>query len=65
MKLYDVPRNTNIRLVGDVSTPPGSMFLVDSTVLQFKHIDGMYSYCVDSQGNIVHPAAYSEVEIVK
>lgn len=49
VKLYDVPRNTTI-LLGDEE-------------LLFCHIDGMYSYCKDSQGNVVHLAAWTEVLI--
>jgi hypothetical protein len=51
MKLYDVPRNTRIK--------------VQDLELDFKHIDGMYSLCHDKDGNPVHLAAWTEVEIVK
>ena len=51
MKLYDVPRNTRIK-VGDLE-------------LNFKHIDGAYSLCHDKDGNPVHLAAWTEVEVVK
>ncbi len=51
MKLYDVPRNTKVK-IGDV-------------VLDFKHVDGMYSKCYTEDGKLVHPAAWTEVEIVK
>lgn len=30
----------------------------------FNHLDGMYSFCKDRQGNIYHPAAWTEVEII-
>jgi hypothetical protein len=52
MKLYEVPRNTTVLLV-----ETGEVFL-------FDHIDGMYSYCIDSKGNVFHLVAWSEVEIV-
>jgi len=51
MKLYDVPRNSRIRF-GDAQ-------------LLFHYIDGMYSLCTEKEGNDVHPAAWTEVEIVK
>ncbi|MFM2134475.1 MAG: hypothetical protein RLZZ452_1362 [Pseudomonadota bacterium] len=56
MKLYDVPRDTRIAVKLD-----------DGTVekLNFSHIDGMYSYCTDDAGNVVHLAAWTEVEIEK
>lgn len=50
MNLYDVPRNTRIR--------------VDDMELNFHHIDGMYSYCTDDDGGVFHLAAWTEVEIV-
>jgi hypothetical protein len=50
MKLYDVPRNSTI-------------ILQNGEELEFKHIDGMYSYCVTKEGNVVHLAAWSEVKV--
>lgn len=51
MKLYEVPRNSYIKLG-------------NGEVYFFDHIDGMYSYCKDKEGNVLHFAAWSEVEIV-
>jgi hypothetical protein len=51
MKLYDVPRNSFIRLRCGAE-------------LLFDHIDGMYSYCTDTEGNVIHLAAWTDVEIV-
>ena len=51
MKLYDVPRNTRIK--------------VEYLELMFHHIDGMYSLCKTDDGETVHLAAWTEVEIVK
>ena len=50
MKLYEVPKYSRIK-VGD-------------TELDFHHIDGMYSYCTDSEGRAHHIAAWADVEIV-
>lgn len=55
MKLYDVPRNTRI-VIKDED---------DLLRLNFHHIDGAYSYCTDDEGNVVHIAAWAEVEIEK
>ena len=52
MKLYDVPRNSRIRLD-------------DGTQLNFKHIDGMYSLCLTDNNEPVHIAAWTEVAVVK
>jgi hypothetical protein len=64
-KLYELPRNTYFRLVGDTAIPPGAPECPLGDVYLLKHIDGMYSYCKDSEGNVVHIAAWSEVEKVE
>lgn len=66
MKLYEVPRNSKIRLLEpDTQTPPYSPGIEFSDIIEFHHIDGMYSYCKNSKGEVIHPAAWTEVEIVK
>lgn len=50
MKLYDVPRNTRILVDGE-------------WVVNFHHIDGMYSYCTTDDGEVVHIGAWTDVEI--
>ena len=52
MKLYEVPRNTKVRIK-------------DGEVYYFDHLAGMYSYCKDKEGQVVHLFAGTEVEIVK
>lgn len=65
MKLYQVPRKTKIRLImEDNDSPPASLPLLKDDILFFDHLDGMYSFCIDELGNIVHLAGYTEVEIV-
>jgi len=54
MELYNVPNNTRIRIKG----------FEEDGVLFFHHIDGMYSYCTDMSGGVVHLAAWTDVEIV-
>lgn len=51
MKLYEVPRNTKVKFEGEI--------------YKFHHIDGMYSYCHDKNGNVVHLVAWAEVEIIE
>jgi hypothetical protein len=65
MKLYDVPRNSKIRIVEDPKTPVGSKTLREGEILEFLHIDGIYSLCLDQDGNPVHLSAFAEVEILK
>lgn len=56
MKLYEVPRNTKIRVLEEG---------FEHQVLTFKHIDGMYSFCFNDKGQVVHLAAWTDVEIVR
>jgi len=51
MKLYDVPRNSKIK-IGD-------------NILDFKSIDGMYSLCYTEDGEPIHPVCWTEVELVE
>lgn len=55
MKLYNVPRYTNIVIRDE-----------DGNALElFLHtVDGMFSYCVDGHGNVIHLPAWIDVEIV-
>jgi hypothetical protein len=64
MKLYEVPRNSKIRVLDDIATPPCSTDISEQEVLIFNKIDGMYSHCHNSKGDVVHLAAWSEVEII-
>lgn len=57
MNLYEVPAGSKVKIIDPA--------LLDiSEVYKFSHIDGMYSYCTDSEGNVVHLAAWTDVEIV-
>ena len=64
MKLFDVPNNTRVRIVADVNTPICGTPVPTGTVLLFKRIDGMYSYCIREDGEVVHPICWTEVEFV-
>lgn len=47
MKLYDVPRNSVIK--------------IGEKELYFFHVDGMYSFCKDKYGQILHPSAMTDI----
>lgn len=51
-KLYDVPRNSRIKVC-------------DLLELNFYRVDGMYSYCTDDKGNVYHIPATEEVEVIE
>ena len=64
MKLYEVPRNTKVRILDEMpKSPPGAVEIKKWDVLDFHHIDGMYSCCY-KDGEICHLAAWTEVEII-
>lgn len=62
MKLYELPRKTKFRLLENTETPPAGILADVNEEYFFSHVDGMYSFCRDSKGNVVHLAAWSEVE---
>ena len=64
MKLYEVPRYSKVRIIADEKAPPAHREFDKGEVLTFDHIDGMYSLCYDQAGQMVHPAAWTEVEVV-
>ena len=64
-KLYDVPRNTRIKVVVENKVPPGAPQIAKGEELNFRSIDGMYSYCTRDNGEVVHLAAWTEVEIIE
>ena len=65
MELYNVPRNSRIKVVRDVKVPPASPQASEGEELNFRSIDGMYSYCTRDNGEVVHLAAWTNVEVVK
>lgn len=65
MKLYDVPRETFVKVLEDVHVPVGCAPIKAGETIFFDHIDGMYSFCMDKdKKHILHLAAWTEVEII-
>ena len=54
MKLYSCNRKVYVTIVGD---PTKEVFF-------FDHLDGMYSYCKNKKGEVVHLAAFTVVKVV-
>ena len=78
-KLYDIPRNSYIRVskqeseneeFENVTVPVPSQEVVEGEIIYFSHTDGMYSLCekVNSEtlehGDTCHLAVWTEVELV-
>ena len=70
MKLYDVPRNTWIKVLDDTRTPVASPEIKKGDKIFFRHVDGMYSLCTLTDSEIpnyaeaVHLVAWAEVEVL-
>lgn len=54
MKLYELHKNDNFMLLDDDTMQ----------VFTFSKVDGMYSVCFNSDGEIVHIKAYADVVLV-
>jgi len=52
MKLYQAPRNCRI-------------MTKDGEEYNFHHVDGMYSYCTDDEGKVVHLPAWENVLLLQ
>lgn len=63
MKLYDCPNKTWVKVLKATEPPPGGLSVQEGEVVRFHHTDGMYSYCVNSRGQVVHLKAWTEVEV--
>ena len=62
MKLYDAYRNSWVMPIEDTEAPPGARPIAAGEAVFFHHCDGMYSYCKDMNGQVVHLPAWQEVE---
>ena len=70
MDLHEVPRGSRVRVIDqspdhEVRTPVASKGLKPGDEFIINRIDGMYSHCVMDDGTVVHPAAWTTVEIVE
>lgn len=64
LKLYEAPQRTWVRiLMKDPLVPPCAPELAKEQVVFFDHLDGMYSFCKDTSGRIVHLRGGAEVAI--
>lgn len=66
MKLYELHRGQNFTLLEQPQEPPDINVAPDlNKMYTLGNIDGMYSYCEDTEGHVYHFAAWTEVEEVK
>ena len=63
--LYELRKGDKFKIVDDNLKVPVAHDAVDlAAEYLFGHIDGMYSFCKDIEGNIVHFAAWTKVKKV-
>ena len=65
MKLYELKRGDVFTVVSEDVIPPDAPQVVEEMKYTFYNVDGMYSYCVGTDGRVYHIAAYAEVEVIK
>jgi len=63
-KLYECERGTKFQVHEQAQTPPDCLPAENNVVYRLRNIDGMYSYCTDIEGNVVHIAAFTDVEVL-
>jgi hypothetical protein len=63
-QLCNVPNGSRVRIVEEATTPPDCPNLPAGTEFKFSRIDGMYSTCFTDDGERVHLAAWTEVEVI-
>ena len=69
MELHKVPRTTKgtwVRVLDTTDAPPDSPYptFKPNDLVLYYHTDGMYSYCKDRAGNVVHLRAWADVEVI-
>jgi len=64
MKLYETHRGAYFQIVEATTVPPSAPQVSEDEIYRLNTLDGMYSNCSDSAGNIVHIAAFTEVRTV-
>jgi hypothetical protein len=64
MKLYELSRGEIFSLKEQPQLPPDvyNHITLDQYFI-LNSIDGMYSHCIDTNGNVHHFAAWTEVEV--
>lgn len=63
MELYKAPPNTWVKVISENKTPIASPDINIDESIWFGHIDGMYSYCKNKKGEVVHLVAWADVYV--
>lgn len=63
MKLYEAPMRCWVKPISDIKVPIASPNIQEDEPIWFSHIDGMYSYCINQDGELVHLVAWADVYV--
>lgn len=64
MKLYELNKGDNFKLLEDAAIPPAAPEGDKNSVYTYKKVDGMYANVLDSEGTVHYFAAWTEVETI-
>ena len=64
MKLFELNRGDHFKLLKPATVPPDAPFGSQDVTYRLTTIDGMYSHCTDTNNDVYHFAAWSDVEKV-
>lgn len=66
MKLYELHRGEMFTLAEEPTIPPDHIPVGRNMgiIYTLHNIDGMYSYCEDTYGNVYHFAAWTDVDAI-
>lgn len=64
--IYNLHNGDRFKLIEDeeIKVPPASAEFKINDLFRFDHLDGMYSYCTDTEGLVHHFAAWTKVRKV-
>jgi hypothetical protein len=63
MEAHQVKYGTKVKVVDDnVKTPPSSIPVKKGDIITIERLDGMYCNAIDSEGNKVYVAGWTEVK---
>jgi hypothetical protein len=72
VKLYNCPNRKWVIVKGSGSIDTANIKILPATLpvekeeeIFFDHVDGMYSFCLNKEGQICYIAAWTEVEVCK
>ncbi len=63
MELFRAPTKCWVVPINDIKTPIASPDIQEDKAIWFDYIDGIYSNCINKDGELVHLVAWAEVYV--